>query len=172
MTTYVLCKTLVPWLCPRSQQGIKVIIRGLWGHLLHTVTFLFFCGCFYLFIFIVSYDHNPADFLGRIQKHLADKEHNCGCIPRFYSILSSTGESVTENPKAPVTLSGRVEAPIIKNQAGTKSRPYYIYMYKYTFADDKVCIHLYFQFSIRMYTGSHSERYRFPEIRMQKKWQQ
>ena len=39
MTTYVLCKTLVPWLCSRSQLGIKVIIRGLRGHLLHTVTF-------------------------------------------------------------------------------------------------------------------------------------
>ena len=39
MTTYVLCKTLVPWLCSRSQPGIKVIIRGLRGHLLPTVTF-------------------------------------------------------------------------------------------------------------------------------------
>ena len=26
--------------CSRSQPGIKVIIRGLWGHLLHTVRFL------------------------------------------------------------------------------------------------------------------------------------
>ena len=34
------CARLVPWLCSRSQLGIKVIIRGLWGHLLHTVTFL------------------------------------------------------------------------------------------------------------------------------------
>ena len=40
MTTFVLCKTLVPWLCSRSQPGIKVIIRGLRGHLLHSVTFL------------------------------------------------------------------------------------------------------------------------------------
>ena len=31
MTTYVLCKTLVPWLCSRSQPGIKVGIRGLSG---------------------------------------------------------------------------------------------------------------------------------------------
>ena len=40
MTTYVLCKTLVLWLCSRSQPGMKVIIRGLRGHLLHTVTFV------------------------------------------------------------------------------------------------------------------------------------
>ena len=40
MTSYVLYKTLVPWLCSRSQPGIKVTIRGLRGHLLHTVTFL------------------------------------------------------------------------------------------------------------------------------------
>ena len=40
MTTYVLCKNLVPWLCSRSQPGIKVSIRGVRGHLLHTVTFL------------------------------------------------------------------------------------------------------------------------------------
>ena len=40
MTSYVLCKTLVPWLCSRSQPGIKVIIRDLQGQLLHTVTFL------------------------------------------------------------------------------------------------------------------------------------
>ena len=42
MTSYVLCKTLVPWLCSRSQPGMKVIIRDLRGHLLHTVTFLVF----------------------------------------------------------------------------------------------------------------------------------
>ena len=42
MTSYVLCKTLVPWLCSRSQPGIKAIIRDLRGHLLHTVTFLVF----------------------------------------------------------------------------------------------------------------------------------
>ena len=43
MTTFVLCKTLVlKWLCSRSQPGIKVIIRGLQGHLLHIVTFLVF----------------------------------------------------------------------------------------------------------------------------------
>ena len=40
MTSYVLCKTLVLWLCSRSQPGIKAIIRDLRGHLLHTVTFL------------------------------------------------------------------------------------------------------------------------------------
>ena len=33
-------KVKVPWLCSRSQPGIKVIIRDLGGHLLHTVTFL------------------------------------------------------------------------------------------------------------------------------------
>ena len=33
-------KVKVPWLCSRSQPGIKVIIRDLRGHLLHTVTFL------------------------------------------------------------------------------------------------------------------------------------
>ena len=40
MTTYVLCKILVPWQCSRAQPEIKVIIRGLRGHLLHPVTFL------------------------------------------------------------------------------------------------------------------------------------
>ena len=34
------CARLVPRLCSRSQPGIKVIISGLRGHLLHTVTFL------------------------------------------------------------------------------------------------------------------------------------
>ena len=38
--SYVLCNTLVPWLCSRSHPGIKVIIRGLRGHLLQSVTFL------------------------------------------------------------------------------------------------------------------------------------
>ena len=33
-------KVNVPCLCSRSQPGIKVIIRELRGHLLHTVTFL------------------------------------------------------------------------------------------------------------------------------------
>ena len=33
-------KVKVLWLCSRSQPGIKVIIRDLRGHLLHTVTFL------------------------------------------------------------------------------------------------------------------------------------
>ena len=33
-------KVNVNWLCSRSQPGIKVIIRDLRGHLLHTVTFL------------------------------------------------------------------------------------------------------------------------------------
>ena len=33
-------KVKVPWLCSRSQPGIKVIIRDFRGHLLHTVTFL------------------------------------------------------------------------------------------------------------------------------------
>ena len=33
-------KVKVPWLCSRSHPGIKVIIRDLRGHLLHTVTFL------------------------------------------------------------------------------------------------------------------------------------
>ena len=42
MTTSVMCKTLVPWLFSRSQPGIKVIIRGLRGHLLPTVTVLVF----------------------------------------------------------------------------------------------------------------------------------
>ena len=44
MTTYVLCKTLVPWLCSRSQPGIKVSIRGLSG------AFVTYCNisCFYL----------------------------------------------------------------------------------------------------------------------------
>ena len=31
ITTYVLCKTLVPWLCSRSQPGINVSISGLSG---------------------------------------------------------------------------------------------------------------------------------------------
>ena len=38
-------KVKVLWLCSRSQPGIKVIIRDLRGHLLHTVTFLVY---FYL----------------------------------------------------------------------------------------------------------------------------
>ena len=33
-------KVKVPWLCSRSQPVIKVIIRDIRGHLLHTVTFL------------------------------------------------------------------------------------------------------------------------------------
>ena len=44
MTTYVLCKTLVLWLCSRSQPGIKVIIRGLREHFLHIVSFLVLFG--------------------------------------------------------------------------------------------------------------------------------
>ena len=39
-----MCKTLVPWLCSRSQPGIKAIIRDLRGHLLHTITFLVLFG--------------------------------------------------------------------------------------------------------------------------------
>ena len=35
-------KVKVPRLCSRPQPGIKVIIRDLLGHLLHTVTFLVF----------------------------------------------------------------------------------------------------------------------------------
>ena len=35
-------KVKVPYLCSRSQPGIKVIIKELRGHLLHTVTFLVF----------------------------------------------------------------------------------------------------------------------------------
>ena len=52
IATYVLCKTLVPWLCSRLQPEIKVIIRGLRGHLLHTVTFL---GCFFFFVFFFHF---------------------------------------------------------------------------------------------------------------------
>ena len=37
-------KVKVPWLCSRSQPGIKVIIRDIRGHLLHTVTFLVLNG--------------------------------------------------------------------------------------------------------------------------------
>ena len=33
-------KVKVPWLCSRSQPGIKVIIMDLRGHLLHTVSCL------------------------------------------------------------------------------------------------------------------------------------
>ena len=33
-------KVKVPCLCSRSQPGIKVIIRDIQGHLLHTVKFL------------------------------------------------------------------------------------------------------------------------------------
>ena len=39
-------KVKVPWLCSRSQPGIKVIIRDLRGHLLQTVTFLVFFSFF------------------------------------------------------------------------------------------------------------------------------
>ena len=50
------CARLVPWLCSRPQPGIKVIVRGLRGHLLHTVTFLvlFF---YFKFGFIVKKFH-------------------------------------------------------------------------------------------------------------------
>ena len=51
MTSYVLCQTLVPWLCSRSQPGIKAIIRNLRGHLFHTVTFLVFFFLFYILFF-------------------------------------------------------------------------------------------------------------------------
>ena len=47
MTIHVLCKTLVPWLCSRLQLGIKVIIRGIWEHLLHTVKFLVTIVCWH-----------------------------------------------------------------------------------------------------------------------------
>ena len=40
-------KVKVPWLCSRSQPGIKVIIRDLRGHLLHTVTYLVLLLSFY-----------------------------------------------------------------------------------------------------------------------------
>ena len=54
MTSYVLCKALVPWLCSRSQPWIKAIIRDLQGHLLYTVTFL----VFYLFFVFASLIHS------------------------------------------------------------------------------------------------------------------
>ena len=45
-------KVKVSWLCSRSQPGIKVIIRDLRGHLLHTVTFLVFFSGFGFFVTI------------------------------------------------------------------------------------------------------------------------
>ena len=44
-------KVKVPWLCSRSQPGIKVIIRDIRGHLLHTVTFLVVIAVAILFSF-------------------------------------------------------------------------------------------------------------------------
>ena len=58
MTRYILCKSLVPWLCSRSQPGIKVIIRDLQGHLLHTVTFLVLCN---FSLFVVFFSHIFSD---------------------------------------------------------------------------------------------------------------
>ena len=62
MTTYVLCKTDSSAV---FKPGIKVIIGGLRGHLLHTVTLLFFLkgpsgafvtycniSCFFVFFFV------------------------------------------------------------------------------------------------------------------------
>ena len=52
MTTYVLCNTLVAWLCSRSQPGIKVSIRGLSGAF---VTYWNISGLFFiLHIFLTS----------------------------------------------------------------------------------------------------------------------
>ena len=49
-------KVKVPWLCSRSQPGIKVIIRDLRGHLLHSVTFLVFL----LFFLIIVYSREAT----------------------------------------------------------------------------------------------------------------
>ena len=49
-------KVKVPWLCSRSQPGIKVIKRDLRGHLLHTVTFLVFFFFFVILDLTVSRD--------------------------------------------------------------------------------------------------------------------
>ena len=49
-------KVKVPWLCSRSQPGIKVIIRDIRGHLLHTVTFLV------LFIYLLTDNVFPFFF--------------------------------------------------------------------------------------------------------------
>ena len=46
MTTYVLCKTLIHWLCSRSQPAIKVSIRGLSG------AFVTYCNISWLFIYL------------------------------------------------------------------------------------------------------------------------
>ena len=45
-------KVKVPWLCSRSQPGIKVIIRDIRGHLFHTVTFLVFLFLLYISTFV------------------------------------------------------------------------------------------------------------------------
>ena len=72
-----------------------------------------------------------ADFEGRIKKHLEDKLKNCGCLPYFYVVLSSTGEVVKDD----ITNLGRAGPPIKKHQAGVKDRQYYINMFQYRFPD-------------------------------------
>lgn len=77
------------------------------------------------------------DFEGRIKKHLEDKLKNCGCLPYFYVVLSSTGEVVKDD----ITNLGRAGPPIKKHQAGVKDRQYYINMFQYRFPDtqQEVC---------------------------------
>ena len=63
-------KVKVPWLCSRSQLGIKVFIRDLRGHLLHTVTFLVFFSFLYLQMSqskIKKYIDRPLHFNGRLR---------------------------------------------------------------------------------------------------------
>ena len=55
-------KVKVPRLCSRSQPGIKVIIRDLRGHLLHTVTFLVFSSKREMHIF-----NMPVTFFANFQ---------------------------------------------------------------------------------------------------------
>ena len=78
--------------------------------------------------------HFFPDFHGRITKHLQDKKQTCGCLPFFYIILSSTGEVLKlDTPNGPITNLGRAEPPVMKDQAGTVARKYYIHMFKYRF---------------------------------------
>ena len=71
----------VPWLCSRSQPGIKVIIRDLGGHLLPSVTFLVICSSFSIWeqyaIHIGSYGNLivATDFHGKNEFLEDNKEY-------------------------------------------------------------------------------------------------
>lgn len=76
------------------------------------------------------------DFRGRILSLLEEAKMQCGCLPRFYVILPSTGGSVDQKD-GPITYVGKSQPIVQKDQAGTKDRNYFMHMYKYTFPDKR-----------------------------------